>query len=455
MIRQAAWHVLRSGAGNPTRTVDAFARKFELDERDRGLLRRIVATEIRRRGTLRALVRTFTRKVPKPELVAHLHIGIVQLFFLDRVPDHAAVSETCDAVARTVGASKVAFVNGVLRNLIRARREGVSGDKRRDIVDRDLHLDRAVFRDPVYHPLLWAEDALSVPAALMKRWIRRYRVEPAERLARFFLSEPPLVLRAFDAREALVDELTTSGVRARVGRRPATIVCTGIRADSDAEDEEASDDPTAVVTSSAAFREGRLTIQGETAGLAAELLEARSGERLLDLCAAPGGKTAVLAREGADVVAVDRDPVRIERAVSTLRRLGLQERVKWVASDGLRALGDEAMFDGVLIDAPCSNTGVMGARAEARWRFGPKSSRWLEGLQQRLLNEGATRVRPGGRLVWSTCSLEPEENGRLVRRFLTEAMGWELEHEQESLPDAEHGPWDGGYAARLRRRPDA
>ena len=105
----------------------------------------------------------------------------------------------------------------------------------------------------------------------------------------------------------------------------------------------------------------------------------------------------------------------------------------------------------MLVDAPCSNTGVLGARPEARWRFGPQAMASLGELQWRLLGEGAARVRPGGRLVWSTCSLEPEENEGLIKRFLTENSGWSMEEEKASFPDAEQGPWDGGYAARLRR----
>jgi 16S rRNA (cytosine967-C5)-methyltransferase len=440
MTREAAWHVLRSGSPAPLRDVDGVCARRGLEPRDRGLVRAIVGLEIRRRGTLRAIVNAFTRKRPKPELVTHLHIGLVQLLFMDRVPDHAAVSETSDAVSRTVGQSKVPFVHGVLRNVIRARKEGKSGDPRRDLVRRDLHLDREVFRDPVKHPLLWAEDALSMPASLMKRWTRRYRTEPALRLAETFLEEPPLVLRAIGDRAEVLAELVQDGVHGRAGTHDAVIVCPA--------------STTAAVTASTPFREGRLTVQGQTALESALLIEPRPGERLLDLCAAPGGKTAVLAGAGAQVVAVDADPGRLELARGTCERLGVLERVELVESDGTAELG-EATYDGVLVDAPCSNTGVLGARPEARWRFGPRSLDSLQKLQARLLAQGAARVRPGGRLVWSTCSLEPEENGRRVAAFLADTPGWTLEEERTALPTHDPGgvagPWDGGYAARLRR----
>ena len=134
----------------------------------------------------------------------------------------------------------------------------------------------------------------------------------------------------------------------------------------------------------------------------------------------------------------------------TCARLGCDERLTLLESDGTSALAEGRFprFHGALVDAPCSNTGVLGARPAARWRFGPQSLRSLRDLQGRLLREGAQRVRPGGRLVWSTCSLEPEENGQLVRAFLRDAPGWRLDAELASLPEP-GGPADGGYAARL------
>ena len=171
------------------------------------------------------------------------------------------------------------------------------------------------------------------------------------------------------------------------------------------------------------------------------------------------------------MVAVDVSEAKLERMGETLTRLGVAERVERVLAppfDRDRAdedlpgfapgpadyagLGDRD-FDAVLVDAPCSNTGVLGARPGARWRFGPGNQKALTTLQAKLLREGAARVRPGGRLVWSTCSLETDENRQQVKAFLVEHPDWELEAEHELLPGptVEGGPVDGGYAARLRR----
>jgi 16S rRNA (cytosine967-C5)-methyltransferase len=208
------------------------------------------------------------------------------------------------------------------------------------------------------------------------------------------------------------------------------------------------------IVDSDAFRAGRITVQGETALRAAELVEAKAGERVLDLCAAPGGKTAVLAQTGAHVTACDDDERRIERLRETLARLLPDAKnVDVRVQDGTAGLEPQS-FDAVLVDVPCSNTGVLAARPAARWRFSTHSQADLALIQTRLLSEAGACVRPGGRLVYSTCSIEPEENQRRVRAFLDAHAHFSIEREIEVLPapHGERGPVDGGYAARLLRR---
>jgi len=393
MSRIGAWMVLRSGSPAPLREVDRVARERGLDPRDRGLMRHLVGCEVRRRATLRALVAHFARGKPSADMAAHLRLGLAQLFLLDQVPPHAAVSETVDAASRTLGQSKGRYVNGVLRSALRARREGHCGDPRQDIPGRPWHMAEPVFRDPVEHPLLWAEDTLSIPAALQKRWIKRHGEERARELALAALDEPRLSLRAVGIpREQLIAELVAAGLPEPMpGRHPDILLL--------------APDAGPALFESAAFQEGRLAPQGETALRAAELLEAQGGERILELCAAPGGKTAFLAGRGARVTALDLNPRRLARLPGGLERLELS--ASCVASDGARALAPGAAFDGVLVDVPCSNTGVLSARPGARWRFGPQSQASLKELGARLLEEASEHVRPGGRLVYSTCSIEP------------------------------------------------
>lgn len=449
MSRIAAYLVLTSDGPAPLRAVDSICEGRGLDARDRGLVRRLVGTEIRRRGTLRALVDAFARPKPKRELALLLRLGFAQLFFMDRVPPHAALSETVDAASRILGPSKGRFVNAVMREALRARGEGHTGDPTRDIVDRPWHLEKPVFRDPEVHPSLWAEDALSIPAALYKRWTKRYGLEEAHRLASLALDESALSLRVTERnrREDVAAELEALGMPTREGHHPAILLL-----DSES---------TATAVHSAPFVEGRVTVQGETALRAAELVRAEPGMRVLELCAAPGGKTAVLAESGARILALDRSARRLADVPRGLARIApeaaLRAAVQLAACDADLALAPSTpLFDAVLVDVPCSNTGVLAARPEARWRFGPSELKSLVLEQERLLTAALARVRPGGAVVHSTCSLEPEEGAQLVRRVLTANPEFELETELASLPAsaAEGGPLDGGYAARLvRTRP--
>jgi 16S rRNA (cytosine967-C5)-methyltransferase len=437
VIRHAAFEVLRQGGGLPSRAIDQAAERHGLEGRDLALLRLLLRTLWRRLGSLRAVAAEVARGKPSADISACLHIGLTQLLFLDRVPEHAAVSETVQVANDFLGLAKGRFVNACLREALRRLERRRSGDPRRDFVGRELSWKELLFRDPEQHPLLWAEDALSMPAAIQRGWVQRFGREEAERLARLALEEPPLSVRARgqDPEALLLElELEAEELRPLAVRGGLWLFAPEARA---------------VLLRTPAFSAGRLTVQGESAWRAALLLEAQPGEQLLDLCAAPGGKTAVLAEAGARVTATDVDPSKLELLRQTLERLGLSGAVEPLQSDGAAALG-ERRFDGVLIDAPCSNTGVLAGRPEARWRFGPQGQRELGQLQERLLEQGSALVRPGGRLVWSTCSIEPGENQARVSAFLRAHPGWALEAVHEARPDFETGPVDGGYAARLR-----
>lgn len=437
MPRLLAWEVLRSNAGAPLRGVTPAAQRAGLDSRDTAFLRRLVGTEVRRRATLRAVLSQLTRGKPNPDLACHLRLGLAQLLFLDRVPDHAAVNETVDAVSRSLGLSKGRYANGVLRSALKLRQEGHVGLPRYDLLETNWRFSQPMFQDPDRHPYLWAEEALSMPAKLVKSWAERWGEEEAFRIAASFLSEPDLSLRVVAGeRAAVAEELALTGCETRLSRHPLLLLC-------DARE-------TSAVVNSAPFKEGRLTVQGESALRAAELVEAAPGERILDLCAAPGGKTAVLAATGAHIVACDIAQDRLDRLIQTVDRLNCSTFVEplLIEPEGFSA---EGPFDAVLVDAPCSNTGVLGARPGARWRWGPASMRSLEELQSTLIERASACVRPGGRLIWSTCSLSPSENEQRVARFLSEHPGWSLAAEEGHLPESPggNGPVDGGYAARL------
>jgi len=203
------------------------------------------------------------------------------------------------------------------------------------------------------------------------------------------------------------------------------------------------------LTSLASFQQGLFYVQDPSTLLAVRELDPQPGERVLDLCAAPGGKTVMAAQQMQDtgeIVAEDSDNDRLERVRQNAQRLGatcirlakVQER-KSIAS---------GLFDRVLVDAPCSNTGVMRRRVELRWRIQSAEVRRLSELQLALLQQAAQRVKPGGVLVYSTCSLEPEENGAVMKRFVEATPGAALESERELTPI--NDGVDGAYVARLR-----
>jgi 16S rRNA (cytosine967-C5)-methyltransferase len=439
MTRELAWEILRSNSSVPTREVPAVALRAGLDSRDRGLLARMVRTEVQRRASLQALVHAFARGKPNRDLSAFLRLGFAQLFFMDRVPSHAAVSETVRAASDQLGLSKGKYVNGVLRTALRASRAELSGDPRRDLIGRDLSFEEPVFKDPEEHPYLWAEDALSIPAPLFKGWVKRFGLELATELAKDCLDDPRLSLRVVRGkREELQAELLTHQVSTSRGEHDSILTV-----------EPGDLEPT---LSSPAFVEGRLTVQGEAALRAAELCGAREDERWLDLCAAPGGKTAVLAATGASVLACDVSESKLERVGETLDRLQLSANVRTLLlPEGREPPAEE--FDGVLLDVPCSNTGVLARRPDARWRWGPQSRKAIGEIQATILRRGACCVRAGGALVYSTCSIEPDENQQRVRGFLEEHADWSLEEQHLVFPRPSQpaGSIDGGFAARLRR----
>lgn len=444
MPRLAAWNIVRYGGLAPLRAVDSFAAQAGLDDRDRALVRRIVGTEVRMRATLRAIVDRYARGKPSADVRAHLRLGVVQLLFMDNVPPHAAVSETVRAAADSVGLSRGRYVNGVLREIQRHAKHGNLGAPRQDVVGRPWFLDEAVFRDPEEHPYLWAEDALSMPASLVKRWAARYGQERAFELARQGMNEAPISVRAVGAEpESVQAEFAALGIDAVPGATPGHL--------------RVNSSDVSGVTASEAFQQGRCTIQGDTAGAAVQLLAPASGERILDLCAAPGGKSLGIAASGANVLALDLNAQRIARARGAAERLQPAGTLQLAAMDGTTGLHPDVTFDAALLDAPCSNTGVLAQRPAARWRFGPSAIRELREIQAYLLDDCAARVRPGGRMVYSTCSLEPEENGQQVRAFLERHPDWTAgpSHEHLPLPNPEApdrpAPVDGGFAALLQR----
>lgn len=426
--RFVAWHLLREHRVLARRTVVRAARDAELDSRQRAELGAILGAEVRRRATLRAIAESLGERRLRPEVALFAHVGLAQLLFVPSIPPHAAISQTVEAARTALGERPSSAVNGLLRRIQREMRRGSSGDARRDVPLADLHFDAPVFADPLAHWLLWAEQALSLPVPIGRRWRNRHGEERAALLARAMILSPDVSLYvARGEPDALRAEQAASGMRASGHPRVLLAPSYSRRA----------------LLGSQAVTRGDLVPLGETAARAAELLGPQPGERVLELRAPRRRANPLLALSGArfETIVVDAGDANDASKTSN-------------ATPNARARSDaRGDFDAAFVSPPCSATGILASKPGARWLFDAARSATLLRQQTEALTRAAAAVRPGGRLVYATRSVEPDENERRIRTFLVAHPEWTLDAERPSLPaePGSEGPVDGGYAARLAR----
>lgn len=328
-----------------------------------------------------------------------------QIYFQTGIAWQSAVNVAVETAKRARGIGGGKFVNAVLRAYL-----------------RDASVDRG-----------------SIPVAcnpvLVERWTAAYGGEAAESIAKRFAENPPVVVRLrpnadsailhpYEPEEIACDFIAPE-LRFFLLRRP----------------EGFFDSP--------ALERGECYVQDPATAMGFSLKDARPEGDVLDLCAAPGGKTILiseLAKPGARLTATDRSRARLQQLNVNLRRAGV--RAKTLASDARELPFPPESFDWILADVPCSNTGVLRRRPDVPWRFSKTRLEELRGLQKGILDSAAAQLRPGGRLLYSTCSIEPEENGGRIRFFLNEHPDFSLVEDRQLLPTDSH---DGAYAALLRR----
>ncbi len=411
---------------------------------DRRLATQLAYGVMRRRGTLFALLKPLIAREPRQVeawLWDVLGVGAFQLAFLQQMPVHAALHETVELAERFGRPGAKGFLNGVLRALSRVLTNDPATGPAADALPieegRYQRLARPIFPDPGSFPMQYFSAAFAFPEWLAERWLQRFPAEECHRLGFWFAGPAPLTVRCNPLRverDDFLAECAAKGIGAEPGSSPQAVRLL---------------DPTPV-RELPGFEQGWFAVQDETSMRVATALAPVPGSRVLDLCAAPGGKATHLAELMGDegqVIACDVDERRLQTVEELARRLRLKSvKTGLVHPDGGGV--PQGPFDAVLVDAPCSNTGVLGRRPEVRWRLKPDDLRHLSEMQTRLLLLAVERVRPGGAVVYATCSIEPEENHSVVEAVLREKSGLTLEAEEESVPGR---PADGGYWARLRR----
>jgi 16S rRNA (cytosine967-C5)-methyltransferase len=349
-----------------------------LSPADHGLATEIVMGVLRWRSRLdEAIAQASSQPLQKldPEVLEALRIAAYQLFYLDRIPARAAINESVELVKRARKRSAAPFVNAVLRKLSKTPAEPPA------------HL-----ADP-------ADDDLARrfahPRWLVERWIAQFGVEAAARICAYDQQLPPTAIRLRDP--AAEQELRDAGVTLLPG---ALLASARVASVGD-------------ITRTAAFRQGRVVIQDEGSQLVAALVG--RGARILDCCCAPGGKTSILADANprSPILAVE---LHSHRARLT-RKLVSQKNVRVISADA-RQLPVSSAFERVLVDVPCSGSGTLARNPEIKWRLKPEDLADLQSRQVAILESALQQVAPGGRLVYSSCSLEREENQEVVERAL-------------------------------------
>lgn len=421
--RQIALHVLRRTPGGQflEDRLEAELSQSHLSAPDRRLCQELAYGVVRWQATLDWLIDRKTQgREQKPTLQNLLRMGLYQIFWLDRIPAHAAVNETVELARQAHFHAQAGFINAVLRGYLRELEE----------------TKRLLAELKTQQPHL----GYSHPEWLVERWQKRWDAARAASVMQWN-NTPPHTFARINTLKAdpgkLLAQWRDEGIEYDFVRKDWL--------DENVVFELKSHPPLARLAS---FQQGLFYVQDPSTLVAVRELDPQPGERVLDLCAAPGGKLTFIAqlmRNEGRLVAHDTSLDRLKLVGQNCARLGVT--CAETAHPSTLAAHPLPPYDRILIDAPCSNTGVMRRRVDLRWRIQPIEIGRLRATQRELLHQAAALLRPGGRLVYSTCSLEPEENQEVVEDFLAANTGFTLEHARELLPFADGV--DGTYVARL------
>ena len=395
--RQITLELLTAWSHSRQLADELLAEQNAIPPRDRAFVQELFYGCLRHRLALDFLLRQLAGRPPRPVVADILHLGLYQLCFLDKIPAHAAVNESVALAKQLASPAEAKFVNAILR---RANRNALAA------------------APP------WIRH--SHPEWLWRRWVARYGEADTEALCQWNNEPPSLYIRT------LTGELPAGVPAVPSGLHPLSWR----------------------VTDAAGLFElpAKFYAQDPSTLIAVDMLDPQPGESVLDMCAAPGGKTTYIAQKMRDtgkIIAADSSNVRLGKVAENCLRLDVT-CVATLACEGTRL--DRCLrgtqFDRVLLDAPCSNTGVVRRRVDLRWRLQAAEITRLATVQAQLLGAASEFVKPGGVLVYSTCSLEPDENERVTERFRESHPKFALDATRSIFPP--HDKMDGAFVARFR-----
>lgn len=331
-----------------------------------------------------------------PNVKNSMRVALYQILFLDKIPDYAAVNEAVEFVKKFQGQKPADLTNAVLRNIIRSK-------------------DSIRYPDPNEDIVAYYSAYYSHPSWIVKRWIKRFGNEETEKLLIANNNKPSLTIRV-NGLVSNIEELKSLLNKVELKFSPGKYL-----------NEFLKMTVLSNITDWEYFAKGYFSVQDESTGLPVKLLNVKPGMRVLDLCAAPGGKTAFISdvmNNTGEVIALDRFESRLKILQKNLERLKVTN-VKTLAIDA-NEFEDSELFDRILIDVPCSGLGTLTKKPDLKWKRDLGDIRKIVNIQYELLKKGASLVKVGGQIVYSTCTIEPEENFDNVKKFLEEYSNFRI-----------------------------
>ena len=418
--RKTALNVLLSIEQNGAYSNIALGRelsKHQLSAQDKSLATAIIYGVLDRNITLQYVLKGFIRtplKKVQPITLLSLKCALYQIMFMDKIPPSAAVNETVKLVKASKERHNASFVNAVLRNILRSDIKLPDGD---DIASLSVRY--------------------SCPQSIIESFVSDYGIENARELLNASLEAPGVAIRVNPIKcsdDELIEKLRSEGVRAEKADIRGSLLISG----------------NIDVAGSACYKQGLFHVQDTASQTVALSLEAKSGERILDMCAAPGGKSFTVAElignEG-EIVSCDIYEKRVELIRKGAERLGLHI-IKPTVCDATSYNADLGEFDAVLCDVPCSGLGVIRRKPEIKYK-GENDFSELAGIQSAILENASNYVKSGGRILYSTCTLRNAENGGVVHAFLDKHTDYELKYEHTFMPHIDGT--DGFYCALIEK----